>query len=173
MRRSALFVALAIAGGALGTNAAGAGTEAELAAFATTLVPRGPAGLAIGPARALAAERLGSSACREIFEVLPDFTGRPVARRLEAGERSPSSHFSRLSFIVTTAGPCARNGVAAWSVAGEPCVRVCPHAFIETARRDRGEAAAILIHEALHTLGVGEEAAPEPLTDFVRHRCGL
>jgi hypothetical protein len=52
-------------------------------------------------------------------------------------------------------------------------VRVCARTFGAIAGHDRREAAAILIHEALHTLGVAEDAANEPLTAFVRRRCGL
>ncbi len=170
MRVRALVIALGVA---FGTNPRLAGTEPALAAFGPRAVPRGPIAALLGPARALAAERLGTAACRAIFEELPDFTGRPAARRLEAGDRSPSSAFARLLFVEAAGGPCADGGVTAWSVPGEVRVRVCARAFEAVAARDRREAAAILIHEALHTLGIAEGAAGEPLTAFVRRRCGL
>jgi hypothetical protein len=156
-----------------GTKASSAGPESPLASFAARTVPRGALSHAVDPARSLAAERLGTDACRGIFEELPDFTGRPAARRLEAGERSPSAHFARLRFLESTEGPCREDAAAAWSVAGDPRVRVCPRTFGAVAARDRREAAAILIHEALHTLGVGEDAAKEPLTTYVRRHCAL
>lgn len=129
--------------------------------------------MVLAPAVALATERLGTADCRKIFEELKDFTGRPVARRLEAGERSPSSHFARLLFVEEREGPCLHGLVAAWSVWGDIRVRVCSREFGAVAGRDRREAAAILIHEALHTLGVAEDAAKQPLTAYVRGRCGL
>ena len=170
MRIRALVFAFALV---FGTNPHGAVAEPPFAAFALRPVPLGPLALSVGPARELAAERLGHAACRGIFEELPDFTGRPVARRLEAGDRSPSSHFARLRFLESADGPCGKNIVAAWSVAGDPRVRVCPRVFSMVAGHDRREAAAILIHEALHTLGVAEDAAGGPLTPYVRRRCGL
>ena len=170
MRFSPVVLAVLLA---LGTNAPAAGPEVALAAFAPRTLPRGPLELALAPARELALEKLGGAACRSVFEALPDFTGRPVARRLEAGERSPSAAFARLRFLDAADGPCTNHDIAAWSVAGDPRVRVCRRTFPDVARRDRNEAAAILIHEALHTLGVAEEAAKEPLTEFVRRRCGL
>ncbi len=166
----AAFFALALVPGA---NAAAAGPGDPLSVFAARAVPRGPIALAVGPARSLATERLGTDACRRIFEEVPDFTGRPVARRLEDAGRSPSAHFARLLFVEGAGGPCGASLVAAWSVAGDVRVRICPLTFGAAAARDRREAAAILIHEALHTLGVAEDAAHEPLTSFVRRRCGL
>ncbi|HQQ77001.1 MAG TPA: hypothetical protein PLB01_06570 [Thermoanaerobaculia bacterium] len=170
MRVSALAIAVLLVSGTKGSSA---GPEPPRPSFAARAVPKGALAQAVTPASSLAAERLGTSACRGIFEELPDFTGRPVARRLEAGERSPSSHFARLTFLGSTEGPCRYSGTAAWSVAGDTRVRVCARTFGAVAAHDRREAAAVLIHEALHTLGVGEDAAKEPLTAFVRRRCGL
>ena len=170
MRIRALLAALGVA---FGMNPHLAGMDPALAAFAPRPVPRGPLALFLSPARALATERLGTDACRRIFEEVPDFTGRPVARRLADARRSPSAHFARLLFVEGAGGPCGASLVAAWSVAGDLRVRICPLTFGATAARDRREAAAILIHEALHTLGVAEDAAHEPLTTFVRRRCGL
>lgn len=170
MRISVLLFAAIPASGARPLRA---GAEPPLASFAARVVPPGPLAHALGPARALAAERLGTEACRSIFRELPDFTGRPAARRLADGERSPSSHFARLRFEEGRDGLCARDSVAAWSSPGDLRVRVCPRAFAAVAAQDRGEAAAILIHEALHTLGVAEDAAGRPLTAYVRARCGL
>jgi hypothetical protein len=170
MRFPVLVLAL---GTASGTSPRAAGMEAPLAAIVARAVPPGAVTFALESARALAAAHLGLTACREIFEELPDVTGRPVARRLEAAERSPSSAFARLSFVPAADGPCTSGDVAAWSVAGDLRVRVCGRVFAAVAGRDPHEAAAILIHEALHTLGIAEDAAHEPLTAFVRRRCDL
>ena len=168
-----IFVLLFAAFLASGMKPHVAGADPPLASFAARVVPPGPLAQPVESARALAAERLGTEACRAIFEELPDFTGRPAARRLADGERSPSSHFARLRFVESGGGLCAHGFVAAWSSPGDPRVRVCPRVFAAVAARDRGEAAAILVHEALHTLGVGEDAAKQPLTAYVRRRCGL
>lgn len=170
MRIRAVILGITLASG---TNAGSARAEPLSRALNSRRIPLGPSAMALTPAVALATERLGTADCRQIFEELRDFTGRPVARRLEAGERSPSAHFARLTFLESTEGPCRKDVTAAWSVAGDPRVRVCPRTFGAVAAHDRREAAAILIHEALHTLGVAEDAAPEPLTTFVKRRCGL
>ena len=164
-------VVLGIALG-FGTNAPAARAEPPRDVFAGRRLVPGPLARILGPARDLAVERLGRADCRKIFDEVRDFTGRPVARRLEEGERSPASHFARLTFVEARDGPCAAN-LAAWSVAGDIRVRICSRGFGDVAGRDRRGAAAILIHEALHTLGVAEDAANEPLTNFVRRRCGL
>lgn len=166
------FVLLFAAFLASGTKPHVAGADPPLASFAARVVPPGPLAQVLAPVRDLAVERLGRTDCRKIFEELHDFTGRPVARRLEAGERSPSAHFARLTFVESPDGPCAAN-LAAWSVAGDVRVRICSREFSALAGRDRRGAAAILIHEALHTLGVGEDAAKQPLTAYVRRRCSL
>jgi hypothetical protein len=169
MRIRAAVLALALAAG---TKTPAAGTGAPSGAFPPRTGPPGSSAFGLEAARDLALERLGTGGCRAIFEELRDFTGRPAARRLAEGERSPSSHFARLQFLEGVDGPCA-SSLAAWSVTGDPRVRLCGREFRAIASRDRREAAAILIHEALHTLGVGEDAAREPLTSYVRRRCGL
>jgi hypothetical protein len=174
MRSRGLVFAFALAfAPVFGTKPHAAVAEPPFASLAAAPVPRGPLALTVGPARDLAAERLGHAACRGIFEELADFTGRPAARRLAQAGRSPSSHFARLRFVASAEGPCMEDVVAAWSVAGDPRVRVCPRVFAMVAGHDRREAAALLIHEALHTLGVAENAAGGPLTQYVRRRCGL
>ena len=170
MRPRALVLALALGSG---TNALRARAEPPASVLAARMLPPGPLAMVLAPAVALATERLGTDGCRQVFEELCDFTGRPVARRLEAGERSASSHFARLLFRETREGPCLQGLVAAWSAWGDVHVRICSQEFRSIAGRDRREAAAILIHEALHTLGVAEDAAKEPLTAYVRRRCGL
>lgn len=170
MRLPTLGFALGIT---LGTSPHAAGMGALWTVLAVHAVPPAAVRSAVESARGLAAARLGAAACRGIFEELPDFTGRPVARRLESAERSPSAAFARLLFVPSADGPCTSACVAAWSVAGDVRVRVCGGTFAAVAGRDPREAAAILIHEALHTRGVAEGAAHEPLTDFVRRRCGL
>jgi hypothetical protein len=170
MRFAALVAGATLASG---PNPRATGAEPPVASFAARVLPAGPLVRYLGPARALAAERLGTDGCRAILQALPDFTGRPAARRLEAAERSASSHFARLVFVEAVDGPCRDGTVAAWTTPGDPRVRVCPRTFAAVAAQDRGQAAAILIHEALHTLGVGEDAAKEPLTRYVRRRCGL
>lgn len=169
MRLRALVLALISVSGMKGVRG-----RAEPPSGASTAgrLPPGPFARILGPVRDLAVERLGRTDCRRIFEEVHDFTGRPVARRLESGERSPSSHFARLTFVESSDGPCAAN-LTAWSVAGDVRVRICSRRFSALAGQDRREAAAVLIHEALHTLGVGEDAANQPLTAYVRGRCGL
>lgn len=171
MRIRARACALAIV---CGTNAAP--LMAERASSVAAPPPRGTAVAPyLRPALELASEHLRGVACRALFEELDDFTGRPVARRLEEAGRSPSAHLARLRFVESAGGPCARDAsIAAWSVAGDGLVRVCPGRFVRVALRDAREAAAILIHELLHTLGVTLDAAAHgSLTAAVRRRCGL
>jgi hypothetical protein len=110
MRARALILALVLVSV---TNALRARAEPPAGVLAARGWPPGPLAMVLAPAVALATERLGTADCRQIFEELRDFTGRPVARRLEAGERSASAHFARLLFMETREGPCLQGLVAA------------------------------------------------------------
>ncbi len=87
---------------------------------------------------------------------------------------SPAQALDDLSFeIGDWAGRCEEPGVLAFTAVGTPVVKVCLYRLVEAFRRDPREAAAILLHEQLHALGLGENPPPSrEITLRILERCG-
>ncbi len=67
---------------------------------------------------------------------------------------------------------CRRSGVLAFTSPGSRVVRVCGDRFRPLPQREPRQAEAVVIHEMLHTLGLGEEPpSPEQITARVRQAC--
>jgi hypothetical protein len=121
-----------------------------------------------------AARRLGGAGCRAI---LTDFTavdGTPLRDRLVALDVGAEDY---VSWIVFADGShrqaCQREDVLAVTAPGSRVVYVCGRRFLDLARRGDGRADLVILHEALHTLGLGENP-PDSLaiTRRVAQRCG-
>jgi hypothetical protein len=68
-------------------------------------------------------------------------------------------------------GPC-RRGALAFTAPGHRVVRVCGHRFLREWRSNPRRAQLLLIHEALHTLGLGENPpSSEAITNIVLTHC--
>jgi hypothetical protein len=121
-----------------------------------------------------AARRLAQGPCSLIFSDFQDSAGRSLSARLEAlGTTGPEyvgwvyfqdgAHMSK----------CAREAVLAVATPGSRVIHICPR-FAELRRRHRGYAETVIIHETLHTLGLGEDPpSTHEITSRVRQRCGV
>jgi hypothetical protein len=122
-----------------------------------------------GAHRALQQEK-----CQRILQELNDTDGRKLQERLEDGRQTAPQYFERLLFRSGEHLPsCAREGVLAVTTVGGRVIYACP-ALMSTWLRSPRLAQAILIHEMLHTLGMGEnEAFPSSarITSYVERRC--
>jgi hypothetical protein len=102
-------------------------------------------------------ERLGGERCHGVFAIFRDEAGRPLLDRLHALGQEGQGY---LGLVVFHDGrhrsACARKGTLAVTSPGSRVVSVCPEALRDVARRNARVAEAILIHEVLHTLGLGE-----------------
>lgn len=126
------------------------------------------------PALREAARKLTDARCREILTDFTDSGGRRLDESLAAtGQGLPGY----LDFVVFYDGratqPCANREILAWTTPGSRSVRVCAEQFVVLARARRGDAANLLIHETLHTLGLSE-GPPDAreITARVQSRCG-
>ncbi len=162
----AAFVALhAAAGGAPGTDAP---TELLVRIgdkAASNLVERSVLG---------AIERLTRSAsCRLVLHDFQNSNGQSLAQVLEARGDTPGRHLAGLLYLDGRAHPHCRSGrVLAYTAPGWRVVYVCAAEFRRRLERRAAEAEAVLIHEALHTLGLGENPpTPRAIQDHVRARC--
>ena len=120
-----------------------------------------------------AARRLESAECRRIFEDFRDGAGTPLQERLGAlGLDAPDY----LSYIVFVDGigrrSCHGGDVMAVTAPGSRVVHVCGRAFAEAQARSAERAELVVLHEALHTLGLGENPpASLEITRLVGQRC--
>ncbi len=69
--------------------------------------------------------------------------------------------------------PCESERVLAWTSPGSRAVHVCWSQFSYWQRQNLGYTATIVIHETLHTLGLGERPPTSgAITAKVIERCG-
>ena len=110
-------------------------------------------------------------------DVLTDFEDRD-GRRLDLKVADlHQTAASYLSFVLFYDGrpteECGFSKNLAWTNPGSRAVQVCTNQFLAEQRRNVGYTANTLIHEMLHTLGLGETPpAPRVITARVAERCG-
>jgi hypothetical protein len=104
-----------------------------------------------------ARRRLEQAACQSLFSEFSDASGRTLQSNLDALGQTGAEH---LGMILFTDGSdrhrCKVAGPLAFTTPGSGVVYVCGRVFRDLARRDPRFVEAILIHEMLHTLGLGE-----------------
>lgn len=67
---------------------------------------------------------------------------------------------------------CSDEGVLAFTAVGSRIVYVCGSAFARAAPRDEQEVKAAVVHELLHSLGLGENPpSPRQITYRVQQLC--
>ena len=121
-----------------------------------------------------AIRRLSSPGCQQVFEDFTDDTGRTLAVNLAATGRTPMRLLADVFFVdADETLQCRRNdGVAAFTVPGTRVVHVCAKRFGHFEPNTVNEE-IVLIHELLHTLGLGENPPTSSrITKAVRNRCG-
>lgn len=120
-----------------------------------------------------AAHRLADERCRDVLGDFTDGAGRRLDENLASiGQSMPAYLGLVLFYDGSRTEACENERVLAWTHPGTRAVRVC-ESFFRWQRRDPGYAADILIHEALHTLGLGEKPPlPAAITAKVIERCG-
>jgi hypothetical protein len=131
-----------------------------------------------GPFRlvvASAADRLFSPACAAVLdEFTSAATGRTLGAALaETGLSAPEFVLGLTYFSASSLPPCRNQRVLAYTTPGSRVVFVCPAAFARASRDEPGFAANILIHEALHSLGLADDLPSSlEITRAVERSCG-
>jgi hypothetical protein len=104
-----------------------------------------------------AAQRLERPRCQRVFDEFKDARDRPLRESLDDAGISGTTQLSRLVFYDGAHQPrCKAGGVLAATEVGSHVVWICPETFRRVASHDPGTAEIIMIHEALHSLGLGE-----------------
>ena len=127
---------------------------------------------ALERAREGAARKLARPECQKLLDDFQDAAGRPLSANLAAYEVAASDYLRMIPFLDGSSERLCRAGKAEqFTVMGIPRVFVCP-SFIDKQVRDPSAAENIVIHEMLHTLGLGENPpSSREITQRVSYRC--
>lgn len=104
-----------------------------------------------------AVRRLSQPACQAMLSEFEDASGRTLQAVLLESGRSVSEHMAALFFYDGTGTAQCRIGhLLAFTTPGSRVVLVCPAQFRSQERKDALYTDVLIIHETLHTLGLGE-----------------
>jgi hypothetical protein len=138
-------------------------------------MPPGTGLRALQQAVAGARRRLDQPGCRGLFGELRDVSGRALQEGLDALGQSPSTYLGLVLFADASQRPhCRAGGVFAFTTPRSRVIFVCGAQLAEAAGRSLGMVEAVLIHEELHSLGLGENPpTSEEITRRVQAACPL
>ncbi len=121
-----------------------------------------------------AARRLQSPRCQLLLQEFADQDGRALEQVMNERGFAPETYLEHLLFYDGAARePCLRDDVFALTATpGSRVVQVCGRRFEAVARRHPRLAEASVIHEMLHSLGLGENPPdPRAITERVLDLC--
>jgi len=124
-------------------------------------------------ARALdgAARKLGLPECQKVLDEFKDASGQPLRAALEASGRTAPEYLGAVFFYDAPPGLCRTSSLAV-TQPGSRAILVCGSRFVRQVGRDPRHAEATLIHEVLHSLGLGENPpSPDFITERIEARC--
>ena len=121
-----------------------------------------------------AAARLSNARCQAVLADFADESGQDLRTRLLATGRRPADAFAALRVVDSGGTPqCKAGSTLAFTTIGSQVIHVCGPPFVKRSLRNRMTAEIILIHEFLHTLGLGENPpTSDAITAQVTLRCG-
>ena len=109
-----------------------------------------------------ASERLGEPACQLVLSEFQDGRGLPLSEKLGELGVSPEGYLRLVIFHDAGGSPqCGKPGVLAFTIRNSRIVYLCGRDFERAERRDPREMQVTIIHEMLHSLGLGENP-PSP-----------
>src|SRR5262245_35553903 len=120
-----------------------------------------------------ATRRLQREEWRHILTDFSDVAGRSLLANLAALGATPEDYLGLIRLHDGGADHrCAKSGILAVTSPGSRTVRICPQ-FAQRQLRDPALAEVVILHEALHTLGLGENPPLSTvITNRVAARCG-
>jgi hypothetical protein len=120
-----------------------------------------------------ARQRLGRPECQRVFSEFKDAAGRPLQEKLDAQGWTAASY---LGLIVFADGArlrrCQNPNIFAMTDPGSRVVHVCGRQFAFVDENNASQTEAMLIHEELHSLGLGENPpSSKEITERVLAMC--
>ncbi len=149
--------------------------------LAALLLASGPAdagdslvGAALERAKARAAEKLESSDCRLVLTDFRDESGRTLDENLADTGLSAAAYLLGLEFRSgRNEDACRRGHIDAFTLVNAPTVWICAGGSLDVTSPRVALGPNTLIHEMLHTLGLGENPPTTfEITQRVNARCG-
>jgi hypothetical protein len=127
---------------------------------------------AVERARAGAVRRLQEPECQKVLDDFKDGQGRPLRESLDKRGMSAAEYLQMIPFLDgSSRNRCLWSAAEMLSSPGIPRIYVCSR-FPMTQVRERWLAEALVIHEVLHTLGLGEDPPSSvEITQRVKGRC--
>lgn len=167
-RRRAGWASIAAAVLGLGPAAGWAGPDAAN----VRLVHNGER-YAVARALEAASQTLGRAECQALLDEFNDGSGRPLRAVLADFGVSAPAYLGLVFFYDAPPNVC-RTSELARTQPGSRAILVCGARFARQMGRGPRHAEAVLIHEALHSLGLGENPpSSDYITERVRARCTL
>ena len=128
----------------------------------------GETAIALRSALGRAVRRLDRPACRGVLSEFQDDSGRTLQAVLDQAGETPAVHIAGLYFYDGSATPqCQAPSTMAFTSRGSRVVLVCSSRLRAQQRRDASQVDVVVIHETLHTLGLGENP---PTSQFISAR---
>jgi hypothetical protein len=121
-----------------------------------------------------AGARLTRPDCQEVLDDFTDGAGQPLSTSLAATGRGPAAAFALLRFYDDRESPqCYGGAILAFTQVRSLVIRVCGRYFKHRFLGNRVTTELIMIHEFLHTLGLGENPpTSQDINKQVAARCG-
>src|SRR5262245_27540469 len=127
---------------------------------------------AVARAFSQAARQLGNPQCQALLDEFTDASGRPLRAALEAAGKEASEYLGSIFFYDAPPRACGTS-VLAVTMPGSRAILVCGERFVRQMSKNSRHAEATIIHEALHSLGLGENPpSSDHINDRVMARCG-
>jgi hypothetical protein len=123
---------------------------------------------------ALAASRkLATAECRQVLSDFERYAGGKLQTTLQQRRATPESYMQQIIFYDGSRNErCNAEGALAFTAPGSLVVFVCSAELKAQARRNYRLIEAALIHEMLHSLGLGEDPpSSQEITGRVLARC--
>ena len=120
-----------------------------------------------------AARWLSFSQCARLFSEFHDLNGQSLDEKLRQLQSTPGDYLRLVYFQDGERHrTCQRDGILAFTEVGSRVVYVCGRDFARAWNREPREILATLIHEMLHSLGLGENPpTPRDISYRVQQLC--
>ena len=114
-----------------------------------------------------AAHQLRQPECEGLLDEFTDTSNRSLRAVLDEEGLTAEAFLARLFFYDAAGAACESSTLAGMNAPGSRVVRVCGRRLKRTMNESRSHAEAIVIHEMLHALGLGENP---PTSDYITRR---
>ena len=131
--------------------------------------------MVVNTAIAGAVRRLANPECQRLFTDFVDRAGHTLSANLEALGKTPAEHLAELYFVAgDTTNQCRLDETnAAFTTPHSRVIYMCSARFADRFARKTAGGEILIIHELLHTLGLGENPPTSAqITRAVMNRCG-